>query len=314
MTSLRSETKNIIFILIGCTIVTTIILKIGVINIYQEFLNADMDLLIYSFFIILLSVLIKAYRWSKLFVHVKVIDSCKIYFIGTAVNQIMPTGSGEVTRAYIARDKLNVPIGETAAPIMIERLADTTLLIALSFIYIAYVTKSDYVLQLIIPFATIFAGYSLLLRPTIIDKILDKVSSLKISKIHIINKIIHVSYTFKDAIVKFKNKENVIWWTIILTIIGWYVHGLGRYVLLLAFGYDIQIFNVLAITAISEIIGTFSFLPGGLGAKEISFGALLVTFGIPIEMGITIFLIFRIMAYVQLGVLAFVSMISFAKR
>lgn len=78
------------------------------------------------------------------------------------------------------------------------------------------------------------------------------------------------------------------------------------------FGYGIQIFNVPAITTISEIIGTFSFLPGELGAKEISFGALLVTFGIPTEIGITIFLIFRIMAYVQLGILAFVSMISFA--
>lgn len=306
--------KNVIFLLIGCTIVITIIWKIGAINIYQEFLKADRFILIYAFFIILLSMTIKAYRWSKLFTSVKTIDAAKIYFIGMAINQIMPTGSGEVTRAYIARDKLNVPIGDTAAPIMIERLADTTLLIALSFVYIIYITKSESILQLAIPSATLFAGYSLLLRPNIIDKILNKISNFEISKIHVINKIINVSYTFKDAIVKFKNKEKIIWWTIILTIIGWYVHGLGRYVLLLAFGYDLQVFNVLAITAISEIIGTFSFIPGGLGAKDISFGALLVTFGIPIEMGITIFLIFRIITYVQLGVLAFVSTISFANR
>lgn len=310
---LKSDIKNIIFLSIGCTILIAIIWKIGVTNIYQEFLKADRYLLVYSFFIILLSVLIKAYRWGKLFTHTKMIYSCKIYFIGTAINQIMPTGSGEVIRSYIARDKLNIPIGETAAPIMIERLADTTFLIALSFIYITYMTKSDHILQLAIPSVTLFAGYSLLLRPNIIDKILNKISNLEISRIPIINKIINVLYTFKDAIVRFKNKEKIIWYMIILTIIGWYVHGLGRYILLLAFGYDIQIFNALAITAISEIIGTFSFLPGGLGAKDISFGALLVTFGIPIEIGITIFLVFRIMIYIQLGVLAFISIISFAK-
>jgi uncharacterized protein (TIRG00374 family) len=103
----------------------------------------------------------------------------------------------------------------------------------------------------------------------------------------------------------------VIWQTILLTIASWYVYGIGIYMLLLAFGYDIPIFYDMAIIAVSEVIGTFSFLPGGMGAKDISFGALLIPFGVPVEMGVSVFLMARLMAYFQVGTGALISLINF---
>lgn len=309
--------KNSIFLLIGCAILIVMIWKIGATNIYQEFLKADPYLLIGAFFMTLLALFIKAYRWSKLFVYTKEIDAWKIYIIGMAVNQTMPTGSGELTRAYIAKSKLNISISDTLVPVVIERLADTTFMIALSVAYLTFLTTGNgYILQLTIPLIILFSGYSLLLRPDFVDKfvlILERFPRKNSFINKSINRISQSLKTFKEAIVRFDNKRKIIWQIIMLTVISWCIYGSGMYMLLLAFGHKIPIFNVLAITAVSEIVGTFSFLPGGLGTKELSFAVLLTTFEIPMAIGISVLLMARMMGYIQLGTGAFISLTSFAK-
>ncbi len=314
----RSSTKNIVFLFIGCAILAGMIWKIGAKNIYLMALDADPFLLVSAFFFNLLAIFIKAHRWSKLFTLTKSMNSWKVYLIGMAVNQTMPTGSGELTRAYIAKSKLNIPVEETLAPVMIERLADTTFIVGMSATGLTFLTFGNgYNLQMVIPFIILFLGYLLLLKPHFLDKLALIIEGFYEGKDNFLNRVTKsISYslkTFRGAIVKFNTKNRVIYIVILLTIMSWFVYGIGMYVLLLAFGYNLPIIYVLAITALSEVIGTFSFLPGGLGAKDISFAALLTTLEVPIQAGMSAFLILRIIVYIQIGIGAFISLISLTK-
>ena len=289
------------------------VLKIGAGNIYQEFSKADPYLLAGAFFITLLGFVIKIYRWGKLYSVAGQMDAWRIYLIGMAVNQTMPAGSGELTRAYLARSRLNIPVGETLAPVMIERLADTTFMLALSVGYLAFITVGNgYLMQLIMPSSILFTGYYLLLKPDYIYKFAFLLEGFSGNSFFgtTVGRVSRSLKTFKDAITRFSNKKKVIWQTILLTIAAWYVYGIGIYMLLLAFGYNIPIFYDMAIIAVSEIIGTFSFLPGGMGAKDISFGALLIPFGVSVEVGISVFLMARLMAYIQIGTGALISLFN----
>jgi uncharacterized protein (TIRG00374 family) len=164
--AIKTRIKSIFFILVGIAILSAMVLKIGAANIYQEFSKANPYLLAGAFFLTLLGFVIKIFRWGKLYPIAGQMDAWRIYLIGMAVNQTMPAGSGELTRAYIARSRLNVPVGETLAPVMIERLADTTFMLALSVGYLAFITVGNgYLLQLVMPSSILFAGYYLLLKP-----------------------------------------------------------------------------------------------------------------------------------------------------
>ncbi len=242
-------------------------------------------------------------------------NAWKVYLIGMAVNQTMPTGSGELTRAYIAKSKLNIPVEETLAPVMIERLADTTFIVGLSATGLTFLTFGNgYNLQMVIPFIILFLGYLLLLKPHFLDKLALIIEGFYEGKDNFLNRVTksisNSLKTFRGAIVKFNTKNGVIYIVILLTIVSWFVYGIGMYVLLLAFGYNIPIIYVLAITALSEVIGTFSFLPGGLGAKDISFAVLLTRMEVPMQAGMSAVLILRIIVYIQIGIGAFISLIS----
>lgn len=314
---MKSKTKNILFILVGFAILAAMVFKIGAFNIYQEFSKVDPYLLFASFLLVLLSLFIKMYRWGKLYTIAERMDAWSIYIVGVAVNLTMPTGSGELTRAYIAKSKLNVPIGDTLAPVVIERMADTTFLLALSFAYLAFLTVGNgLIFKFVVPSIILFTGYYLLLKPIYISKfalILEGFSGNSLFGTTF-GRVSRSLMTFKEAITRFSKGEKVIWQTILLTIITWFVYGMGIYVLLLAFGNYVSIFIVVAITAVSEIIGTFSFLPGGLGAKDISFAALLIPFGVSLEVGISAYLMARLMGYVQIGTGAWISLVSLNKK
>lgn len=313
----QSNIRNIILLLIGCTILIGIIWKIGIEKIYIEFLKVDKFLLVVTFFICLLAILIKAHRWNKLFDLARPTDAWKIYMIGMAVNQVLPTGSGELTRAYIARSRLKIPIEKTIVPVVIERIADTTFIVGMSLIGLIFITfGNEYNLGIVPPLMILFSGYFLLIKPNFLDRFTLVLDNYK-EKENIVGRIIsHISQflkTFKETLIKFDSKKKIIWQTFILTIVSWSIYGVGIYMLVIAFGYNIQFLYILAITSISEVIGTFSFLPGGLGTKEISFAVLMTKFLVPIEVGISVFIMLRIMTYIQLGVGAFISLTSFAK-
>ena len=348
----KFDIRNIIFLVIGCAIIVAMIWKIGIEKMSMEFLEVNLYFLVGAFLLSLLSIILKLCRWNNLFRIAKTRDASGVYLIGMAVNQIMPVGFGEVTRAYVAKDRVGIPVGKTLAPVAIERIADVTFLVAMSIGCLTFLTlREGYILQIALTILIISIGYFFLmknpvashrvsisiyqpllrepcgkpqgilkLKPHFIEKLAlvfehscnPKVQNNFINKLAM--RISEVLRTFAEALAQFNTKRDIVYQTVVLTIISWIVYGLFMYVLLLAFGVSVFIPYVLTITAASEIIGTFSFIPGGLGAKDVSFAVLLVPFGVPLEVAMSAFLMGRLMAYLQLGAGAIVSLMSFGRK
>lgn len=315
-TKTSSRIRYIISIGIGCAIIVFMVWKIGVRNLYTTLLKVNIYLLLMAFFLSLLALFNKLVRWSNLFREAKTIDAYKVYLIGQTINVIAPIGAGELTRAYVAKTRLNIPFGKTLASAIIERISDTTFLVALSVVCLTLLIPGNtYIWQIVIPILILLVVYTLLFKPHFLDKISAMAERLSKKERWFFNTMaIHFSkllMSFKVAVLSFHGKKNILVQTILLTVLAWCVYALFMFLLLLAFNVTIPVFYVLIIVCAAEVLGAFSFLPGGLGAKEVSFAFLLSLVGVPFSIGMTIALVDRGIGYMQLGTGAVVSILGF---
>lgn len=316
-TKKSSKIRYIASIVISCTIILYMIWKVGIGDFYTTLLKANVYLLLIAFFLGILALFSKLVRWSTLFRETKIIDAYKVYLIGQMVNGVAPIGIGELTRAYVAKTKLNIPFGKTLTSAIIERISDTTFLVAMSVVCLTLLIPGNcYIWQMVIPIMILFMGYALLFNPHFLDRMAFIAGRLFKKEDGVFNMITtrfsKSLMSFKGAILSFHGKKNIIAQTILLTILAWIIYAFGVFLLLLAFDTSVPIFYVLIIVCASEVFGAFSFVPGGLGAKEISLAILLSVVGIPFSIGTAVALISRAMAYMQLGGGAVMSSVSFA--
>ena len=79
-------------------------------------------------------------------------------------------------------------------------------------------------------------------------------------------------------------------------------------------GENINILTFLALVAASWIIGTFSFLPGGIGVREVVFALLLFQiYGIPEDIGLSMAFTYRLLNYTLLASFAMMSFVTLPK-
>lgn len=296
--------KELIWVLLGCLITLAMVWKVGWSQLYQSLLNVNPYFLVGAFFLDIGSVSLRAARWIYLFKEVKPSDACKVYFIGQAVNQILPTGSGELSRAYVSRARLSISMGKTLAYVTIERVADTTFLIAISAaFFVFFVDRGIYWLYLGFASLILAALYALILKSDYFLKILGRIKKIKVPR-----SILRTLDSFKESVSVVRAQKTLIPPLILLTGVSWVLNGIKLWVILLSFGVNVHPIFVIAVGGASEIIGAFSFLPGGIGAKEVSFTAILTVFNVPTDAGFAAALIARAMAYLILCVIGGLSL------
>lgn len=308
--SRKIKLKNIILILVGGLILFAMVWKIGWSDLYKILLRVNPYLLVAALLFAVCTAIIKAVRWIYLFRDVKPSDACKVYFIGQAINQTLPTGSGELTRAYIGKSKLNVPTGKTLAYAIVERVADTTFLIAVSVIFFALVvSRGELWLYLILSGSVLASLYILILKSGSIERILGAKPRKKL-----LNSAWKILGEFRLGVSVLKKNSLVLAYLITFTVIAWVINGIVHWILLLAFGVNINLFFLIAVAGAAEIIGAFTFLPGGLGTKEASFTAILVMLEVQPEIGFTVALVSRAIGYIILGSGATVSLLTLTEK
>jgi uncharacterized protein (TIRG00374 family) len=298
--------KNIVFIAIGIIIILLLLLKIGLAEFYENLINADHTFTILSLAVFSLAVALKGIRWHSLFGETGLKNDIKIYLIGQSVNQIAPTGSGELTRAYVARNKFGINVGKTLAPAAIERFLDTAFLLSMTIIYIfLIVSPGEYLYQMAIAIiigtiAVIIILY-IIIRPQILDRPVSFFGRLFEKEDSIFNrlssKVTRSVGVFQKTLLSFHEKKMLLLKNLILTIMIWSLFGLGSYLALKAFGEEVLFLYMIPIVCASEIIGAFSFIPGGLGVKEETFAIFLSFLGVAISIGETAALIIRGIGY-----------------
>ncbi|NIO20377.1 MAG: flippase-like domain-containing protein [Candidatus Aenigmarchaeota archaeon] len=285
--------KKIIPFIIGIFVLTILVMNVGLSDIAEAASLANIYLLLASFLILILTTMIKNLRWNFLLKRVSkcgLKKSSLIYFVGQLTNEVMPIGSGELVRTYWVKRADKSSFTKPLSSIIVERVFDLIILLIIVIFGINIILNLEgFSHFLVLSTLIILAVIVLAIRPKIIKPLL-RILPKKIS-----SKILDKMEDFEKA--KISYKKSVLFLTLIVTIIAWLVETCGQMVLIYSFGYSIPFFKVLAIVTISWLLGTFSFLPGGLGAREAVFAYLLTLSNVPLNVAITISLVYRAFVY-----------------
>jgi len=312
--------RNAVLIAVGIAILVLLLYNVDMASVKTAVQGADPMLLAVGFTLMLVSLLIKLVRWDILCHALTRGNSTRLFLIGLALNQVAPAGSGELARSMVARVQWDTPIGKTLAPSAIERIADTSILVGLTIVYLFFVMRLGMGLQVALPVLILVLGVAVLMRPKLLDIFINLIRKIGGGKENFIGrlacKLERALESFKESIQEYHSRKAVLGGTVFLTMIAWGVEGVAEYSILMAMNapFDVSLWFIAYVTAVvatSTIVSTFSFLPGGLGAREFVFAFFLVPLGVPLAVGVAAALVVRAFAYVQCGAggaLAFMGM------
>jgi len=208
-------------------------------------------------------------------------------FLASAVLGITPGKVGELLKSQFLKDKFEIPRTKTVPLIFVEKLYDLTGAIIISFVGIWLFPEAGYVIT---------AGFIILIF------VLAAISSRKI-----FNKTAQVFIRFQftkkfvepifgsSEIIKSSIRGKTALFSTLLSIGYWFIISLAIYFIFLALGIDsISFLATISTYIASLILGTLSFLPGGIGVTEGSLVGLLSLQGIEISTAVVVALLVRL--------------------
>lgn len=274
-----------IMIGLGILILVLFIRSINALGLYSLLqiitLQKILGLLVLALFIVFINVLIKAYRW-KLLVHKVSGKETSLWFafnsilVGVAASSFIP-GRVELAKPILLKAEHNVPLAQSFSALIIERVLDllTLLLIpaialllfpAQSFIRIEFIIA--FVLLIVILAALIIFFSQLFLNITkFILRALFLPEQWRL-------KILAFAQEILQGFSIFKSKKTIL----VILFISLIANGLEIvrfFIIASALGINLT-FGIASLIFISSLlIGIISFIPGGIGATELSAGVLL---------------------------------------
>ena len=297
--------KRIIPFIIGLFVLAVLVVNVGINDITQAISLANIYLLLASFLILVFTMLIKNFRWGFLLKRVSkcgLRKSSLVYFVGQLTNEVMPIGSGELVRTYWIKRIDKTSFTRPLSSIIVERVFDLVILLIIVIVGINIILNlQGFFHFLLLSTLIILAVIALALRPKIIKPFL-RILPKKIS-----SKISEKLEDFEKAKVSYK--KSTLSLTLVISLIAWLVEACSQTVLIYSFGYPLPFLHVLSIVTISWLLGTFSFLPGGLGAREAVFAYLLTLSSVPVNVAITISLVYRAFVYVSFSILVIIFLL-----
>lgn len=316
----RNLVINAVMFSVGILVIGILLYFIGTENVIDVMLKADPHLILLSFLPMFSILAVKLTRWWLLLREANFLNSSRVYLIGQAMNLFAPIGTGEVTRAAVAKAKLGIKARDTMAAVVIERISDITFLVAMACVcIILFLPGRENLFFMIILIVILAIAYFLLFKPQFFDSLAVLIERMFEKRGKFLTKLslkISISISkFKGAIIKFHGRKVVLGINIVLTVLSWLIEAVAIYVLLLAFGVAAPpfILYILVINAMSWIARTFLFLP--VGPKEVTFTFLLENlFEISRNVGGAVAIILLAMNYIVLGIGAFISILTFSPK
>ena len=225
---------------------------------------------------VIVGLVIRAIRWKimleSLDVDIKIKPSIAIYFCGTAFG-LSPGRLGEVVKSHYLKRLLDVPVKKTAPTIIVERFMDV---LAILIIALAAFVLIEINYEVITLGYVLLGGFLIIIyKKEILIKIINKTKSIPI--------IGKISNQISDSIdvIYLLLKPKIFIKTAFLSILSWFIESFVVYFVIKSFGMDLSIIKSAYIFVITSLIGSASFLPGGLAATEGSLIGFLLLEGIP---------------------------------
>jgi uncharacterized protein (TIRG00374 family) len=278
-----------ILLIAGFFVLLYMILASKIVDNLDIFTHVNIFLLFLAFSTTLLNVMVKIYRWrylcklygSEIGYH----DALRIVVGSFFVSGITPAKVGDIIKAYIMKKRFSMPLLDGVAGILYERVFELLLLflVSLGVFYVGLSAKNYLIIQ-VATFIVIFIGIAYIFSDRILSiaqkflirtKILSSgCEDLKIRKISPVNALEVFSLTGLALGLEF-----VRLWLVVL-----------------AFGFDMNIIHLSIFFSLAVLIGLLSQIPIGIGVVEGSLAVFLTDAGIPGYYAIGIVLVDRIIS------------------
>ena len=226
-----------------------------------------------------------------------------------------PGKIGELIRCFFLRKTFNIPLKYSFFSIIFERLFDliAVIIFAVCFFFIKYKYLILSLEGLLIIGITVFIALIFLLRIQLIDY--RKLITYFIEKKF---KFLGKVFKFGDIIKlrNFKNlfKINVLIKITFLSLFSWGLEGLAFLLLLTKLNFDMSLLTATFIHTTSGLLGALTMLPGGLVFTEAITVSILKLQTIPLDYGIPITSIIRLMTLWYITFLGTISLFIIRKE
>jgi uncharacterized protein (TIRG00374 family) len=257
----KKTALSYILLIAGFFVLLYMILASKIVDNLDIFTHVNIFLLFLAFSTTLLNVLVKIYRWrylcklygSEIGYH----DALRIVVGSFFVSGITPAKVGDIIKAYIMKKRFSMPILDGVAGILYERVFELLLLLLVSLgVFYVGLSAKNYLIIQVATFIVIFIGIAYIFSDRILSiaqkflirtKILSSgCEDLKIRKISPVNALEVFSLTGLALGLEF-----VRLWLVVL-----------------AFGFDMNIIHLSIFFSLAVLIGLLSQIPIGIGVVE----------------------------------------------
>tara|TARA_Y100000590_G_scaffold185628_1_gene211549 strand:+ start:6556 stop:7503 length:948 start_codon:yes stop_codon:yes gene_type:complete len=232
-------------------------------TIIENFTNIKTEFVLFGFTVAYISLLITGFRWYLMIRGLGKSLSFKstflVYLCGNAF-AISPGRLGEVLRSFYLKRLHGIPASETAPTIIVERFFDVLAILVIALTCGLIIGTQPEIIFFGFGIIGVFLG--LMYKKNYLKKILEKTQNLPFGK--------KISFALLDSLdtMYVLLKPKIFIKLFFLSVISWIVGSFVVYFSLLAFGINLDVFNSTFIHVVSTIVGSATFLPGGIGATE----------------------------------------------
>jgi len=306
--------KRAIPVIIGGLILIAFLLKTGVATVLHVLLAVDCRYLALSVMAFTCTLLLKGYRWHLFLKPVGIHDlrlSMYSYYFGQMINEILPTGSGEIARISVIKQKHNISFLSLIPSVLLERFYDVVILLIIS---IAFASMYLNLFIVAVMAAAIIFTIFIFIKPSFLKNISSHIKSWSTGPALLIKFLNLMSLKINELVVSidfYNRSRSIILINLILTVLSWVIFELfSQYFLLLGFGVSVPLIGLLGVIAISWILGAASMLPGGIGVMEIAYALVLSGLGVPFETGVSAAILYRVTICTLIGLMGLTSYYS----
>ena len=249
-------------------------------------------LAVLTYFLSLLFKIIRLKIISSYYSHpLKLSYAATMQLVAISLAIMTPGRVGEFSKIFMLK-KNNMPLSKSISLIIFERLFDMAFLGFFSFIFAAVIIKNTKLTILL----SVFTAACIL-------------GVIFIKKILILSKLCPNKY--KKLLQELKNLElnnNSYIFALIamLTILTWIVDAMLQWLFAWSIGIELNLFLVLGVLCLSNIVAIFSILPAGIGTMDLSVLFLYSLLGLSTEASASILIVERFFGLVSPFVFALI--------
>lgn len=241
--------------------------------------------------------------WIK--TDISFLDILRVNLKGSILDAITPGVKigGELGRIYELKNNLNLDVSCATAIVALQKtvsLLGFAFLSLISLICFSFNIDMEYRHYLRIFSIVILVFFILLMGSVLIfinPNIFIKLSNQKSLNNRFLEKINKSLVEYGDALTKILKNKNIFFKQLLLSVVIWSIFPFKMLLVIRGFNISLEFLSVVAITYLTYMMGMIPLLPGSIGSFESSMLFLLSIEGVPVELGMSISLVFRFVTF-----------------